>query len=199
MITREKFQFIKKKYGQVASWAIWAEQGKTPKSNMNDMSVFDLKSNKELLNTLNPNIILVGLNFSVNINHNAWENFHKYRPHATDFKTRYALKGTMLWGAYMTDILKNYPESDSHKVNTHLKKHPELESKNIDYFLQEISDIGSENPVLFAFGNVVYSILKRNLGDFKIVRIPHYANHSAKEDYRKQVNYIINSLEQTKT
>jgi len=53
--------------------------------------------------------------------------------------------------------------------------------------------------VLFAFGNVVYSILKRNLGDFKIVRIPHYANHSAKEDYRKQVNYIINSLEQTKT
>ena len=61
MITREKFDFIKEKYGYHASWAIWAVQGDTPKSNMGDLSVLDPDVDKNLLSKLNPNIVLVGV------------------------------------------------------------------------------------------------------------------------------------------
>jgi len=187
MITREKFDFIKEKYGHLASWAVWAEQGDTPKSNMGDLSVLDPEINKNLFSELNPEIVLVALNFSKNIKHKPWENFHKYRPHGTDFKTRYALKDSPLWGAYMTDILKNYPETDSLKVVSHLKNHPELEQQNITNFREEIKDIGATKPLLIAFGNIVYDILEKNLSEFKIVKIPHYAHFMSKEKYREQV------------
>jgi len=195
MITREKYDFIKKNYDQHASWAIWAEQGDTPTSNMDNMSILDPEINKNLLSELNPNIILVALNFSVDIKHDSWENFHKYRPHATDFKTRYALTNTPLWGAYMTDILKDYPEKDSQKVNAHLKKHSELEKENITRFLQEIKDLGGTKPLLVAFGDIVYDILKRNLKDIEIVKIPHYAHHISKEKYREQVKSVWAKLD----
>jgi len=41
MIDKEKFEFIKKKYGHRSSWAIWKEVGETPKSNMGDLNVLD--------------------------------------------------------------------------------------------------------------------------------------------------------------
>lgn len=190
MITREKFDFLKEKYGKHASWAIWAEAGERPKSNMGDMSVLDPNLHKDLLSKLNPEIILVALNFAEDIDHEPWENFHKYRPQATDYKTRYAVKDTPLWGAYMTDILKDYPEKDSQKVNSHLKKHPELEQENITRFRKEIEDIGSIKPLLIAFGNIVYEILERNMSDFKIAKIPHYAHYMSKEKYRKSVKDV---------
>ena len=189
MITREKFDFIKGKYDKHASWAVWAKQGDTPKSNMGDLIVLDPEINKNLLSELDPNVILVGLNFSEDVNHKPFENFHaggKFQ----DYKTRYALRDSPYWGGYMTDILKDYPEKDSKKVNTHLKKHPALEQQNITKFRQEITDIGATNPLLVAFGNIVYNILKRNLADFEIVKIPHYANYVAKEKYREQVKLV---------
>ena len=64
MITREKFDSIKKKYSRVASWAIWAHEDEEPKSNMGDLTVLDPEINKNLLSELNPNVVLVGLNFS---------------------------------------------------------------------------------------------------------------------------------------
>jgi len=191
MITREKFDFIKGKYGSVASWAIWAKQGDLPKSNMGDLSVLDPEVDKDLLSKLNPNIVLVALNFAADIDHDDWDVFHKYRRYGTDFKTRFALKDTQLWGAYMTDILKNYPEVDSLKVLSHLKKHPELERENVESFRQELKDIGAENPRLVAFGNTVYDILKRNLAEFEIIKIPHYAHQMSKETYREQVKEIL--------
>ena len=191
MITREKFDFIKEKYGYVASWAIWAKQGDTPKSNMGDMSVLDPDIDKNLLSKLNPNIVLVALNFAADTEHKVWEVFHKYRRYGTDFKTRFALRDTQLWGAYMTDILKNYPEVDSLKVLAHLKKHPELEQKNVESFRQELKDIGSENPRLIAFGDTVHKILKKNLAEFEIIKIPHYAHQMSKETYREKVKEIL--------
>ena len=64
MITREQFEFIKKEHGSHASWAVWADEGDTPKSNMGDLSLLDPSINKNLLNEVNPNIIFVALNFS---------------------------------------------------------------------------------------------------------------------------------------
>ena len=41
MIKPEIYNQIKKKYGKSASWAVWAEEGKTPKSNISDLSIFN--------------------------------------------------------------------------------------------------------------------------------------------------------------
>ena len=41
MMDQKRFQFIKEKYGLHASWAVWAKEGDTPKSNMGDLSFFE--------------------------------------------------------------------------------------------------------------------------------------------------------------
>jgi hypothetical protein len=64
MISKEHLSEIASKYGEFASWAVWAEQGEKPKSNIGDMSVFNLEQNPNLLNELNPDVVMVGLNFS---------------------------------------------------------------------------------------------------------------------------------------
>ena len=64
MITHDHYTEIQDKYGEFASWAVWVNEDIKPKSNIGDMSVFDLDRNPNLLETLNPNVIMVGLNFS---------------------------------------------------------------------------------------------------------------------------------------
>ena len=190
MIAKKKVNFLREKYGKHASWAIWAEAGIKPKDNMGDLTVFDIEINKNLLSELNPDIILVALNFSESVNLKPFENFHaggKFQ----DYKTRFALKNSPLWGGYMTDILKDFPEKYSNNVYSYLRKHPKIEDENIHKFRQEIQDVGSENPLLVAFGEIVHKILIRNMQDFKIIKIPHYAHQISKEKYREKVKSVI--------
>ena len=193
MITREKFDFVKKKYGPVASWAIWAHEGKKAKSNMGDLTVLDPEINKNLLSELNPNVVLVALNFPENVDHKPFENFHaggKFQ----DYKTRYAIRDSPYWGGYMTDIIKNHPEKKSKELVKYLKTHPDEVQSNVESFRQELRDIGVEKPKLVAFGNDVYDILKRNLPKFEIVKIPHYAHFISKEKYREQVKTTLQNF-----
>ena len=113
MITREKFEFLKDKYGHYSSWAVWADEGKRPKDNMGDLSVFDLEANPGLLQQLKPDTVLVGLNVSRGCIETPLGNFHDPRPEAMDFKIRYALRGSPFWGAYMTDIIKDFDQKAS--------------------------------------------------------------------------------------
>ncbi len=187
MITREKFDFIKEKYGHHASWAVWAEPADTSKTNMGDLTILDPEINKDLLFQLNPNIILVALNFSMEVKHEPWGNFHSDGQHRQDYKARYALKDSQYWGGYMTDILKDYPELESGKVMAYLRKNPSFELKNVKSFLQELKDLDSKNPIIIAFGSIVYEILKKNLPDHNIQKITHYAHHVNLEKYREEV------------
>ena len=108
-----------------------------------------------------------------------------------DYKIRYATRSTPLWGAYMTDIIKNFPEKVSVKVSKYLKDNREVETENVSFFQNELHNIGAINPTLIAFGNDTFSILQRNLqADYKILRIPHYAHYVSKEKYREQVGEI---------
>ena len=193
MITKEKFYFIKKKYSRVASWAIWAHEDEEPKSNMGDLTVLDPEINKNLLSELNPNVVLVALNFSENVDHKPFENFHaggKFQ----DYKTRYAIRDSSYWGGYMTDIIKNHPEKKSDELVKYLKTHPDEVQSNVESFRQELRDIGVEKPKLVAFGNDVYDILKRNLPEFEVVKIPHYAHFISKEKYREQVKTTLQNF-----
>ena len=183
MISREKFDFIKQKYGLHASWAVWGEQGLRPKDNMEDLSVFD---KPETLKILNPNIVLLGLNFSVSGAVNRpFENFHGKGGGA--YKIRYALHNTNFWGAYMTDIIKSFVQLEASKVTIHLNKNPNFLKDNIKSFKDELKDIGSTNPTLVAFGNEVKDILNKHFkNEFKVIELTHYSHFQSKEKFRME-------------
>ena len=154
-----KYNFIKNEYGLHASWAVWAEEADKPKSNMGDLSVFD---DENILQELNPNIVLVALNFSFSgVVQQPFSNFHSSNPRAQDYKTRYAVKNTPFWGAYMTDIIKDFPEKESNNVMTYLKDNPSIVADNIFSFEQELEDIGSIDPLLICFGTDSFNILNK--------------------------------------
>ena len=186
---KKRFDLIKDKYGFLASWAVWAEADDKPKSNMGDVSIFN---DPAIINSLNENIIFVGLNISRGSIKIPLANFHDSNPRATDFKTRYALKDTPYWGGYMTDIIKNYSEVDSGQIPNYLKNNPDIEADNAKVFEEELYDLGAQNPLIISFGVLTYKILKRNFNDkYRITKIPHYANHGSKEKYREEVNRIL--------
>jgi hypothetical protein len=168
-----EYEKIKKKYGSMSSWAIWSEQGENIKSNMEDISFFE-NPTTTTLNTLNPNIILVGLNISKHIP-KLFNNFHPNYSSAQDYKTRYALKNTMFWGSYMTDIIKDFEEKVAGNLMKYLSKNKKFEKENIINFEQELIDIGSNSPIIIAFGNDSYKILKRNFTQYNIYKVSHYS------------------------
>jgi len=192
MVDRAKFEFIKEKYGHWTSWAIWAEAGDAPKSNIGDLSIF---SGDNFLSQLNSEVILVGLNISRGDIKFPLANFHDARSEATDYKIRYALKDTPFWGGYMTDIIKDFNEKESGKMMSYLRVNKEFEDKNVEIFYEELKDLGSVSPIIIAFGNDAYSILTRNFKDqYRVFKVPHYANYTSKERYREQVQDLIKSI-----
>jgi len=88
MIEKEHYIEIANKYGEFASWAIWAEVENKPKSNIGITKIFDLEYNPDLLKKLNPDVIMVGLNFSRKIKKEIFVNFHDKRPQGQDYKIR---------------------------------------------------------------------------------------------------------------
>jgi hypothetical protein len=191
MITPEAFNTIKTNFGHYASWAVWADQGDTPKSNIDDLSVLELEKNPALLKILRSDLIFLGLNISRPIER-PLGNFHDPRAMATDFKIRYALRDTSYWGGYMTDIIKDFEEKASGKMMKYLGTDPTFEKENIEILRSEIGELGCSAPLIVAFGRDAEVIARRNLGkEFKICRIPHYANYTSKEKYREQVLDIL--------
>lgn len=199
MISIETFTEIRKRFGHFASWAVWAEEGKNPKDNIDDLTVLDPVRNPLLLETLHGDSILLGLNISRRIEC-PLGNFHDPRPMATDFKIRYALKDTICWGSYMTDIIKDFEEKASGKMMSFLRGNKEFEQDNIRKLREEIEVLGFTSPVLVTFGKDAEIITKRNLDkEFQVVCIPHYASYISKEDYRVQVCAQLQELSANKS
>ena len=186
------FEFIKEKYGHYASWAIWVGEGEKPKDNVGALSVFDISNNPEFLQQLNPNMILVGLNISRGQMGVPLANFHDARSQAMDFKIRYALKGSPFWGAYMTDIIKDFDQKASGKVMSYLRTNKSFEKENVKIFREELKDLGVGNPIIIAFGGDAHSIVTRNLKkEYEILKIHHYSNYSSKEKYRQEIKSVL--------
>lgn len=196
MISREHYNEITDKYGDFASWAVWAEAGEKPKSNIGDMSVFNLETNPNILTLLNPNVVMVGLNFSRKIEQEKFVNFHDKRSQGQDYKIRYAFINTDFYGAYMTDIIKDFTEKVSGNVVSYLKNNREFKLKNVKLFHQEITDLRSSDPIIIAFGNHVFDILDKCFkNEFRIVKVPHYSNYISKENYRYETQKILSVSE----
>lgn len=191
------FENIKSKYGKVASWAVWkSPDRKKLASNMEVDDLFDLNKNPQILDRLQNNIVMVGLNFSVPLdNPPIFHNFHSYKGAKLNpttirnaSKIRYAFSETPYWGAYMTDIVKNYVEPNSEKVK--------LNNLNKDFriFREELELLQANKPVIIALGSKVHLLLKKHLNSKEYSRlygVTHYSYRNegcaTYEGYRKRV------------
>jgi len=136
---------------------------------------------------------MVGLNAADRPIMREWGNFHDLSPRGQDYKIRYAFEETKYWGAYMTDLIKGYHQTNSSILKSDLKKNPHILANNILRFFEEIKDIGAMNPLIIAFGNDVYNLMEKNNihKQYEIIKIIHYSHHISKEKYRENVLEIL--------
>jgi hypothetical protein len=194
MISRDRFDDVKAKWGAYSSWAVWKRigSGDAPKKDIGDQRI-DPDKHPEFLETLNPNIVLLGLNAaSRTIASEPWVNFHDSRSVANDFKIRFALEETPYWGAYMTDVLVGLHQTDSATVSRWITCNPVGVDRQIARLERELIDIGAVDPLLVAFGGVAYDVLRVHLAKkYRLVKIPHYAHQISKEQYREKVLRVL--------
>ena len=94
----------------------------------------------------------------------------------------------------MTDTIKDYPELEAANVRVVANNNPDFVKKNIDLLEDEIQDLGSINPVLYAFGGDAFRILDEYLGEkYQVKKLIHYSHFMGKEEYRAHVIEEINS------
>jgi hypothetical protein len=188
-ITRERFDLIKLKHGGYSSWAVWAPGTRGPKSGIGDLSVLDANANPMVLQTVNPTVVMVGLNISRSFEE-PFRNFHDENPNANDFKLRSAFTGTPYYGAYMTDVVKNVPMVKSGDLIRYLRENPAVIGSQITTFREELQDLGGAQPTILAFGSTAYKLLLQHLmpSDYQaLVRLTHYSHYIGKDKYRDTV------------
>ena len=201
---KKTYELIKKKHGGYASWAIWAIpevwEGAGSRANMNDVSFFE---DDQILTKLNPNIVLVALNFSNDAEFEKdFQNFHGEGRGCCDYLIRLMLKDTPFWGAYMTDIIKGLPEKKSEKAMEIWKNDPPLRSSCIESFEQELKDIGAVDPYIVCLGSDVYKILKKHLPSNYTIAEPYSYHYSAwhikDEKHIERIQEVIENYERSK-
>jgi hypothetical protein len=157
---------------------------------MGDLTVFDEIANPQLLSTLNPGVVMTGLNVSRECSEAPFRNFHDVNPGANDFKIRYAFRGTRFWGAYMTDVIKGFIEPVSGKLLDYLRVHPDVVPTHVSRLRTELSDLGESRPVILAFGGATHGLLAKHLGREEytaLICLTHYSHYISKESYRDAV------------
>jgi len=161
-ISTELFEAIKQEYGSMSSWAIWG-----------DIS-------PHLLHT---KTVLVGYNISKRII-TPFGNFHEGK---NDYRIKDAIKGTLFEGSYMTDIIKDFEEKSSGKMKQYLKTNPNFVMENIASFIKELEFIGAKNPIIIAFGDDCYTLLKSHLPNYTVIKVIHYSSFTTNEKRRAQI------------
>ena len=188
-IDRTTFELVKKRHGNHASWAVWAEPTDTSKLNMGDLSVLDPDENPTLLGILRNDAVMLGLNVSGEMPEPApFRNFH-YAGACQDYKTRYAVAGTQYWGAYMTDLIKAQPMLQAKDLMRHLRAHPSVLQENVERLLAELSDLGADRPTVLTFGVDVYRLVQDRLPLDKLGRViplRHYSDYISPLQYREE-------------
>lgn len=190
MVDRETFDLIKRKHCAYGSWAVWAEPAGPPKSNVGVLNVLDPDLNPTLLQTLRPDVVMLGLNLSRFTPGSPFGNFHDGTAKSQDYKIRYAFAGTAYYGAYMTDVIKETVELKSGSLMRYIGANPPLVRENVRRLLEELSDLGYASPTVIAFGRDAYGLALKHVPSSRysrLVGIRHYSDYIGQEQYREQV------------
>ena len=158
-----------------STWAIWND------SNIKDLSLINLEN----ADCLKPNIVFVALNFSYKLPKNwaYWQNIHNVN------RLYELLHGTRFEGAYITDIVKDYPFSKSEKVQEEIENNKDRRDRNIRWFFEEMNLLGANSIEIYLFGKIAEDIFKEyvmqheQFSEFskklrKCQRIDHYGQRN---------------------
>lgn len=185
----EHFFALKEKYGQHASFAIWSNPESKNKAMVGDLSVFEGEALTGTLPQLHTRYILIGLNVSRSLIRGDFANFHDDSRYSQDYKLRYAINGSALWGAYITDIFKDVEEVDSARIMKFMNKNSYVVDYHIENLRNEIADISPhESTKIVAIGAASYTVLKKYFSaSHEVLRIRHYAHRMQLESYREEM------------
>lgn len=198
-ISIDKFEEVKKNSGEYASWAIWKEYNDTmaSKEGIEDLSIFDDES--KIVNRLNDKFVLVALNGAEHdTEKRVWGSFHSSdKKRENDFKLRYALQGTKLWGSYITDFML-ITKTDSNEAIKEYNSLSQNDKENNISRLQKEINIINKDAIIIAIGKDARKLIDES-GKFKnnkIYDIPHYSarNYNDKEEYKNAVYEIIKNI-----
>ena len=203
----ENGKLVEDVYGKpinFASWGNWKKRTSYSKVTSN------LEFSDELLQGLQPNIVFCGLNVSTDVEPGNWNNFHK-KDDSGNSNLRDSIIGTRLRGAYLTDLIKFYPETDSGKVESHFKnKNGELEC-HAGWFVKEMIQLkeffwkaklpliiivmGEAAKELFNTAEIENKLRKEKFDDVKVYFVRHYSQDGKKE-LPEEIREIVRKIEQ---
>lgn len=192
-ISRSAFDKLRAKHGTYSSWAVWARRDSSErvKAHIDDLSVLDPDVDPGVLDVLRPDVVFLGLNASSRgkeIEPEPWRNFHDSSRYARDYRIRDALVGTEYWGAFLTDVIERFPETSSGLVLRHLRSHPEEVAEHGRRLAEKLDDLGTDDPLLVAFGRATHRLAQQALGpDRRVIYVTHYSHQVSPEVYRQSV------------
>lgn len=177
MISHSHFLRVLRDYGGFASWAVWKDRGTTATSGVSDLSIFQQPELVHTLQLLRTDVAFIGLNVSRVPENEPFSNFHDKKPTGTDYKLRDALAGTQLWGSYMTDFVKDFPEPKSSALMKFLKNDPAAELAHASTLRSELTSVCGDltDVSLVALGADAHKLLKKHFQDCHIFHLDHYA------------------------
>jgi len=175
MITKNKFELIKKIYGQFSSWAIW---------NVNNEA--DTEIIEQNISLLHTKWILIGLNISKPVK--VWGNF---RGGKHDRKIKIAFRNTNISGSYMTDLIKKSEKSSS-EIEKEIKQGYLDISEQVKSFVDELNFVGVNDKTKFIiFGNIARNLYdeyyERYFPETKVYYLKHYSSRGTDKDWVEKV------------
>ena len=204
-----EYKLVEDVYGKPINFASWGNW----KKRTSDSKTSNLEFSDELLQGLQPNIVFCGLNVSTDVEPGNWNNFHKKGDDGNS-NLRDSIIGTRLRGAYLTDLIKFYPETDSREVERHFKnKNGELEC-HAEWFVKEMIQLkeffwknNSKLPLiiivmgktatkeLFNTAEIENKLRKEKFDDVKVYFVRHYSQ-DCKKELPEEIREIVRKIEQ---
>ncbi len=175
MISKSKFEEIKKSYGTFSTWAIW-----------NDNNEADTEIIEQNISLLHTKWVLIGLNISKPVK--VWGNF---RGGKHDRKLKAAFGNTNISGAYMTDLIKK-SEKSSTKIENDIKQGNLNIAKQVKSFVKELNFVGVNSKTKF----IIFGDMARNLYDEyyekhfpenKVYYLKHYSSRGTDKVWVEKV------------
>jgi hypothetical protein len=120
---------------------------------------------------------------------------------ARDFQLRRALQGTPVWGAWMTDIVKDCPMLRASDVVRDINQGRIDAAEHVGRFEVELSELGANSPVLIAFGKSTDKILRDHLAvdKYRIFRVTHYSAPVRSGKLRQEIMNVVAQTQENRS
>ena len=120
-----------------------------------------------------------------------WKNFHsgdnaQDRRRAQDYKLRKALRDTVYWGSFITDLYSGIIETNSDKARQRITSEDKV---NAIEKIKSIRNVLGGNAVIVAIGNKAFRDMYKPLHEtgIPLKKIKHYASFINQDIYRNEV------------